>query len=212
MKKIFFLLILIVAFGACNSGVRKGRKINNKQSVETIVLNDSVKKGLMLKGSSVSKQVVAVLQKNLKHAIKTQGIESAIDFCHKRAPFITDSMGQVLNVKVKRVAKKYRNSFNETSPAESDLYKQYIIDWLDKKPLTPKIIPDKKGHPVYYGIIKINNKVCLKCHGKVGENLPQERADKIKSYYPDDKALDFKYGEPRGMWVITFNEYRVDNE
>ena len=208
---IITLLIFMMAFTACNTTSHKKEKVATSKPtpVQNIVLNDSVKKSLILKGSSISKQVVSVLQKNLKSAIKKEGIDHAIDFCHNRATLLTDSMSAALGVKVKRVAKKYRNSFNETSPKESDLYKQFIIDWLDRKPLTPKIIPDEKGHPVYYSMIKINNNVCLKCHGTPGKEMPVEREAKIKEYYPTDKAINFKYAEPRGMWVITFPEYKV---
>jgi len=210
-SKIITLFVLLFAISACDSTSNKKKAATNddKTSVQNIVLNDSVKKVLILKGSSISKQVVSVLQKNLKSAIKKEGIDHAIDFCHNRAMLLTDSMSVALGVKVKRVAKKYRNSFNETSPVESDLYKSYIIDWLEKKPLTPKIIPDENGHPVYYSVIKINNRVCLKCHGTPGNEMPVERETKIKEYYPTDKAINFKYAEPRGMWVITFPEYKV---
>ena len=209
--KIITLFILVMAFTACNttSHKKENTATNQATSIKNIVLNDSVRKSLVLKGSSISKQVVSVLQKNLKSAIKKEGIDHAIDFCHNRAMLLTDSMSTALGVKVKRVAKKYRNSFNETSPKESELYKQFIIDWLDRKPLTPKIIPDENGHPVYYSMIKINKEVCLKCHGTPGKEMPFEREAKIKEYYPTDKATNFKYAEPRGMWVITFPEYKV---
>jgi len=206
---IILLLIVVAALTACNSENKKETNNRNKPIADKIVLNDSVKKMLVLKGSSISKQVASVLQKNLKSAIKKNGIDHAIDFCHNRAILLTDSMSAVLGVKIKRVAKKYRNSFNETSPKESELYKQYILEWLGRKPVTPKIIPDKNGQPVYYSMISINNKVCLKCHGTPGKEMPLEREQKIKKYYPSDKALNFKYGEPRGMWVITFPEYKV---
>jgi len=206
--KIIAFAVMLIALSACNPTGQK-EKSNSNPGTETIVLNDSVKKKLIIKGSAISKQVVAVLQKNLKHAIKTDGIDHAIDFCHNRAAFLTDSVSQALGVKVKRVAKKYRNPSNETNKKESDIYKQFIIDWLSKVPVRPTIIPDKDGHPVYYSIIKINKTVCLKCHGTVGKDMTQERVEKIKKYYPNDKAIDFEYAEPRGMWVITFPEYKV---
>ncbi len=210
MNKIFIsLLIMVAALTACNPENNKKANSGNRLIADKIVLNDSVKKMLVLKGASISKQMALVLQKNLKYAIKKEGIDHAIDFCHNRAVLLTDSMSAVLGVKIKRVAKKYRNSFNETTPKESELYKQYILDWLARKPITPKIIPDKNGQPVYYSMISINNKVCLKCHGTPGKEMPTEREQKIKKYYPNDKALNFKFDEPRGMWVITFPEYKV---
>ncbi len=208
-KFVISLAVLLLAITACQSGSENKKATSSEPEIETIVLNDSIKRHLIIKGSSIAKQVAAVLQKNLKKAIKKDGFDHAVDFCHKRAGFITDSMSQVLNVKVKRVAKKYRNSFNETTPQESDIYKKYIIEWLEGEPVKPQIILNENGNPVFYGMIFINKKACLNCHGMVGKELPVERAEKIKKYYPNDKAVNFKKGEPRGMWAITFPEYKV---
>lgn len=210
MKRIFFpiILLIIIALAACHSTSQKNSK-ESEGKVKSIILNDSVRNDLIIKGSSFSKQLAVVLQKNLQTAIKANGFDGAIDFCHNKAMILTDSVSRELGVNIKRVAKKYRNPFNETTPQESDLYKQYIIDWLGNKPLKPQIIPDSEGHPVFYSLITLNKKVCLNCHGTPGKELPFEREMKIKKYYPNDVAINFKPGQPRGMWVITFPNYKI---
>jgi len=30
--------------------------------------------------------------------------------------------------------------------------------------------------------------------------------------YPNDKAIDFEIGDPRGMWAITFNDILIKTE
>ena len=51
--------------------------------------------------------------------------------------------------------------------------------------------------------------MCLTCHGKPGETIPTNLAKKIEELYPDDKAINFEAGQPRGMWEITFNDIKL---
>ena len=50
------------------------------------------------------------------------------------------------------------------------------------------------------------NDLCLKCHGKIGEELTQENADLIKKYYPNDLAVGYGKGGFRGVWSIGFEK------
>jgi len=207
-SRYFSIILLALAISACHSTSKKNSEESDSK-VKSIILTDSVRNNLIIKGSSISKQLAVVLQKNLKVAIKNEGFDYAIDFCHNRAMILTDSVSRALGVNIKRVAKKYRNPFNETTQQESNLYKQYIIDWLGNIPQKPQIIPDSEGNPVFYSLIKLNKKVCLNCHGTPGKELPFKREMKIKKYYPGDLAIDFELGQPRGMWVITFPNYKI---
>ena len=44
----------------------------------------------------------------------------------------------------------------------------------------------------------------------LGETMTQNIADKITELYPNDKAINFEDGHPRGMWAITFNDITVN--
>ena len=209
--KILSLVVLILSLAACHSPSHKNnQQTNSKPKHEA--LTESAKKHLILEGSSISKQVAVTLQKNLKKAIAKQGIDDAIEFCHGKAMHLTDSVARAHHVTIRRSAKKYRNPINQTSQFESNLYKQYILEWLSNKPLKPQVIQNEKGEPVYYSTIMLNKEVCLQCHGFPGKDMPAAREAKIKEYYPHDLATDFKYGQPRGIWVITFPNNRIIEE
>ena len=175
---------------------------------EYIVLNDSVKKMLIIRGKDIARKTTSVMQKHLKKAIKENGLEYAVNFCKTKAMELTDSISKAETATVRRLAKKYRNPDNETDPEESELFKSYILDWLGGRPLSPKIIPDKEGHPVFYEPIYVGT-VCLNCHGEPGMNIPPELMNTISELYPGDKATNFKKGQLRGMWAITFPEYKI---
>jgi len=178
------------------------------ESYEYVILDDSLKKGLIKRGSKIAKLTASSLQKALKNAIKEDGLEYAIEICNIDALNITDSISESESVQIKRLAKKYRNPVNETDSAESELFKSYILEWLGGRLLNPKIIPNKNGNPVYYNPIYVD-KLCLNCHGEIGTNIDSKLAKLINELYPEDKATNFKQGQLRGMWSITFTEYKV---
>jgi hypothetical protein len=45
--------------------------------------------------------------------------------------------------------------------------------------------------------------LCLTCHGNK-ESFSPELKTALKEKYPDDKAVDYRPGDLRGMWSVTF--------
>lgn len=205
----FVLMISIVSCTSNNKESDKQQdKSGNQVKVSYISLNDPKTKDIQKKGAIIVRLATTELGKALNKAIKEEGAENAIDFCNHRAMKITDSLATAEGVIIRRLAKKNRNPENETNAIESKIYKQYIMEWLTNKTLVSKLAIDENNHPVYYKPIIINKK-CLTCHGKPGETMPRNLADKIAGLYPNDKAIDFEDGHPRGMWAITFSEITI---
>jgi len=175
---------------------------------ENIELNDSIKAELSAKGMKITSKTRAALINELYKTIWTKGVENAVSFCSERAIQITDSISKTEMVMIKRLAKKYRNPDNAMSDNEANLYKGYVVQYINGQQMNPTIGWDEKGRPVYYQPI-FTEKVCLNCHGKPGIDIKPEVMEKLARLYPDDKAIDFKRREIRGMWAITFPEYKV---
>ncbi|MCF6171139.1 MAG: DUF3365 domain-containing protein [Bacteroidales bacterium] len=201
------LLVGALLFSSCSNQEKKqGQRTDEVVMLSPFILTDSLRNALILQGNKVVNQAQVSLQRALKKAIKSGGMEHAIQFCNSRAIVLTDSVSNAQKVQVRRLAKKYRNPLNETDSAESKIFKDYILAWLKGKTLAPKIIPNEKGQPVYYKPIGIQP-ICLNCHGKPGKDIPGGVADVIAGLYPEDKAVDFKKYELRGMWAVTFPDY-----
>lgn len=194
-----------------NEKDKQKNKLDDNIKVSYIDPKDEKVKILKKKGGAIAKIATVELGKKLKIAIDELGLEEAINFCNIEALELTDSVSKAEGVTIKRVAKKYRNPMNETSPEESKIYKQYVMEWLTGVPLISKIAIGNDGHPVYYKPIIISKK-CLMCHGKPGENMPSNISDRIAELYPDDKAINFEDGHPRGMWAITFTDITVNKK
>jgi len=211
LNLIIGVLISVLIFSACSNQQPQQESESKATKTNSIQLTDSLKNVLIQRGDNIAKHAQAAFQSALKKTIKTNGMEYAIGFCNTEAMQITDSISGTQNAKIRRLAKKYRNPLNETNDAESEIYKTYILEWLKRETLYPKIITDEQGHPVYYRPIGIEA-VCLNCHGVPGEDIPSPLAEKIAQLYPEDKAIDFTKGELRGMWAIRFEEYLVTND
>jgi len=203
------IVLLLTSCSSVNNDTEKQQKKSvDNTKVSYVYQNDAQTKSIKNKGATIVKIATINLGKALNKAVKEGGAEKAIDFCNLNAMSITDSLANTEGVTIKRLAKKNRNPENETTPIESKIYKQYIVEWLSNKTLKSKIAINKDGHPVFYKPIIINKK-CLTCHGIPGETMPENIASKIKELYPNDKAIDFKDKQPRGMWAVTFNNITV---
>ena len=176
--------------------------------VENITLNDSIFDQLSKRGKEIAGKTKLALKIELKKAIKEGGLEYAISFCNRRAMEITDSIAMEEQVMIKRLAKKNRNPYNAMDADESRLYRGYVIQNLNGRALQPMLGWNDLRQPVFYYPIPMNQ-ICLNCHGKIGEDITPSVAEKINGLYPEDKAVDFAKNHLRGMWSITFPEYKV---
>ncbi|MEE4259636.1 MAG: DUF3365 domain-containing protein [Bacteroidales bacterium] len=215
LKTLAAILLSVLITGCCNQN--SGTEKNDQQTAteaavnqnETVILDDSLKRTLIEKGTEVAGRTTSALQKALKGAIQEGGLEYAIKFCNLEALEITDSISEMETVAIKRVAEKHRNPLNKMDEAENELFTSYISQLQNEQPLHPVIIANNEGHPVFYQPI-YTGALCLNCHGKLDTNISPALAGTIQKLYPDDQATGFKEGQLRGMWAITFTEMKVN--
>ncbi len=173
-----------------------------------VVLDDSLREEVRKRGKKMAYTTQMALKKELQAAIKAGGPAHAVAFCNTRAMQITDSVSLANGVGIKRLAKKNRNPLNAMDENESNLYKSYVLEFINGAPPHETILWNEQGNPVYYYPMYVDA-LCLNCHGTVGKEILPEVAETIAKLYPEDLATDFKEGDPRGMWSVTFPEYRI---
>lgn len=178
------------------------------KTVTSITLNDSMKRVIIKRGRDISRITGKALKSELQEAIKSGGPEKAVSFCSTRAMEITDSVSVAEQVSVQRLAKKNRNPANQLDENQSNLYKSYVLTFMNKGRPYATVGWNEHGNPIYYYPITVEA-ACLNCHGTPGQEVNPNVAKKIAELYPDDQAMNFKLDDPRGMWAITFPEYKV---
>ncbi len=140
-----------------------------------------------------------ILGKNLMHALGTKGAWGAIEFCGKKALFLTDSSAKNLKVSIKRVSDKPRNPENKVNKVELQIIQAYKNQLAEGLKLEPQKFTDTDG-AVSYNIPILTNAMCLNCHGN--EEIAENTTEKLQELYPEDKATGYNDNELRGLWVI----------
>lgn len=146
----------------------------------------------------------AILGKNLMNAIQTKGAEHAVDFCNIKAIPLTDSMSVEFGAKIKRVSDKPRNANNQANAEELSFIEELKVKIAKGEKLVPKVVEHDDKMVGYYAIE--TNKMCLQCHGVANADVHASTLAKIKTKYPNDKALGYKENEIRGIWVVEMTK------
>lgn len=146
----------------------------------------------------------AVLGKNLMGAIQSKGSAGAVEFCNTRAIHLTDSMGGVQGVAIKRVSDQPRNQHNVANE-EQVAYIRWAKELLNKGQ-EPKAQLTERGNKItgYYPIV--TNQMCLQCHGQPGKDINTATLEKLQKLYPEDKATGYSQNELRGIWVVEMEK------
>lgn len=146
----------------------------------------------------------AALGKNLMGTIQKEGTLAALEFCNVNAYPLTDSMATYHNARIKRVSDKPRNSKNKANVIELQHIATFKKQLLDGNVIEPIISQQGSAIEFYYPIV--TNTMCLQCHGDKQKDLNPLTLHKTIELYPNDKALDYKENEVRGIWSISFND------
>lgn len=183
---------------ACNNNETK--KINQEDiSKKNIVVADST---IAKKGKSIAMGTFKVLSSKLKAAIQSGGPVAGIGVCSTEAMKLTDSISKANNVVIKRTSLKYRNEKNTASNSERIILESWQTQIDNGTPIKPNIVRDNNGEITFVAPIKLKNQ-CVVCHGNDDQVSPDVKL-KLAEHYPNDTATNYKPGDLRGAWVITF--------
>lgn len=188
------LLLLLVFVSSCGTKQDKA-----SQSEE------STKKEYLQKGQEIVKLSQAELLKNVSSAMKTGGPAYAVEFCNVRAITIKDSLSDLYNCEIRRIADQYRNPIDmPKTETEKMLLEKYMHAFHQGDTLKPVVYIS--GERVeYYQPILLKNAGCLLCHGTPGEQISEETLTLLNAKYPDDLATGYALNDFRGAWKITFS-------
>ena len=188
IRKLVLVGILSVFLVQCNkeSG-NKGIIPERKEEIKSLTKEDF---------KNIAEQTKKNLVGNLTKQISENGAEKALEFCNVNAIPLTQKLEAENGVMVKRVSDKNRNPDNAANETELKIIEQFKTQLAKKEELKATM-----ENGVFYAPIT-TNAMCLQCHGSEKEMKPEVLA-KIKSFYPNDKALGYKENELRGLMVIN---------
>ncbi len=202
MKKVLLLTIVLLGFMSCQNETKKPKESKNEATQETVKPAID-KKAYKMKGKKIAMGTFKIFKGKIESVGKAKGLHEVVNFCHKNAVLLTDSIGKANNVEMTRTSHKLRNSDNKPDADQQAIIDNYLDSQEMHKELAPMVMKDDQGYIHFYAPIKLKKK-CLQCHGKPGEEINDKVLDVIKANYSDDKAINFREGEFRGIWDIKF--------
>jgi|SRR5690606_25475485 len=183
----FFTIILMFFFLiGCN---------NSKE------LSLSEKESYLALGDSISNKAQMVLLSNVSQKIQESGTVGAVDFCSEKAVFLTDSVSNEFSAKIQRLTDKNRNPKNALQ-SKTD---KKAWSALQNNPESKHLILQDNNSVYYYKSIPLGMPTCLMCHGNKESDISPETLELINLKYPQDKAINYKMGDFRGIWKIKLN-------
>lgn len=213
IRKTFYFAFVLTGLLLIISCDNDSQKQENKEEVKQEVkqestkgnLSEEVKSDYLKKGMSIAKSSGKALKTKLTSAVDKSGLQNGINTCNKVAQKMMDSLSVVYNAKIKRTTLKLRNPKDTPDQDELAALSEYSKTMEDGIKPKPKVKELATGEIRFYAPI-IVDKVCLNCHGKIGENVKPQNYDVIKKHYPNDEAIDYKKGDLRGIWSVTFKK------
>ena len=156
-------------------------------------------------GNSIAKKTFDTLRNSLQSAISQSGVDGAVPYCKTAAYSLTNIYASD-SVTIRRTALKYRNPTNKPDTSEERILKIFASlkeQGIINDSIKPITEASKNGEVHFYKPIMLLQ-MCASCHGSKSTDIQPPVWKAINTLYPLDMAYDFKTGDLRGMWHITF--------
>ena len=158
-------------------------------------------------GVKYIKMLGKTLKTHLKAEMKSDktGLK-AMTFCTDKADELTKEVNTKLpkGVTVRRTALKARSEKNKPDALDVAIMERIISDMNNTKVDLgkPLMVETPSSYRVYKPLFI--KPVCMKCHGN-DKTVDPKVKEAISKNYPNDKAINFKIGDLRGVVVAEMN-------
>lgn len=167
-------------------------------------LSDEEQQAFVGKGKVIAAASFEALSTRLKAAIAREGVPGALEYCNLVALPLLDSLSAVHKATIRRSSFRIRNPEDKPTDWEQSVLTDYEKAESEGRELRP-IVQSLNENTVAFAAPIRMLPLCLQCHGVVGQELTESNYQIIKKLYPQDQAINYKEGELRGIWSITFN-------
>ncbi|WP_372367621.1 DUF3365 domain-containing protein [Candidatus Uabimicrobium sp. HlEnr_7] len=174
---------------------------------ENLTITPQEKKQAQIIGQESSTTVLRVMMMKLMEEIQQGGTVKAAKFCSVHAQELTSQIQEKFTKKItiKRTSQKNRNQKNTPNNEEKQALKFFVEEIKTKKQAPShhlvKVRLDDQLFINYYKPLYVAP-LCIQCHGSE-VNLKPELKKMLKEKYPNDKAVNFKKGDFRGVLKIS---------
>jgi hypothetical protein len=158
----------------------------------------------MKKGDSLIVRTFDTLRNTLMNAVKEKGFAGAVSFCNIEATRLTN-MYAGEGISIKRSSDKLRNPANAPDSTEQRILLAFLELKKENRDIIPVLEKDAAGNHHFYKPIMIQA-MCLNCHGDRLTLIKPDVWSVIQQKYPGDSAFNYKEGDLRGIWHVSFTK------
>lgn len=195
--KSFLSFIVLTAAGvillAASSGCTRRTETN------PFVLHDSV---YVSQGDRIVAMTFDTLRRSLQGAIAQGNFEGAIAFCRAQAHPVTSTYADTF--RIRRTALRVRNPDNRPDSLELAVLIAMGNEMQGGRQAGVKVV--RTTNKIHFFKPIVLQAMCLNCHGAPGQQIADPTLSRIRELYPADQAVNFREGDLRGAWHITFDQ------
>jgi hypothetical protein len=107
---------------------------------------------------------------------------------------------------IKRIRLKGQTEGLSLNEMEKQLLDAYQYNQENKLPLENNVQKSGTEQMLFTSPILVNNTVCLKCHGKVGEQLTTQDYQSLQATYKMEGLVDYSLNQPIAIWSMLFQK------
>ncbi|GAA4044739.1 hypothetical protein GCM10022409_33500 [Hymenobacter glaciei] len=194
----FLLPALALAFAACRPDQVEHLKDSKRIGIETAnwevkrIMPNDLLRATRWAGDSLTATADSLLRRTLARELAAGGVARAMSFCRPETYRAVDSLAGVLKATARRVSVHPRNPTSQAQLLEAEMQSD-----------TMRTIKRPSQEVFFYQRpIVLNNQLCLRCHGEIGQDISKADYALIKQKFPQDQATGYHLGQPMGAWQV----------
>ena len=155
-------------------------------------------------GERLNRDFVSVLRQSLKG----REVSSSINYCDIAAGKVASNSGRE---GVRHIVRMTLEQAREGAiPREIPVLDEYSRIFSARSSAASESVRHEflgPGKERWYVPITVSDRICLGCHGKIGEEVTPATVSALAIRYPEGYSLTGrKLGDPLGLWLVTVRE------
>lgn len=156
------------------------------------------------RGQSMADTVQVVLTRTLTRMLQEKGIEEAATYCNLQKLPQVSQLEKEYQANIKRIRLKGGTSGRKLNDLETQLLDAYQYNAEKNLPLENNIQKSGPEYLLFTAPITLNKEICLKCHGKVGQDISSADVANLQKTYRMDSLINYSPNQPIAIYSILF--------
>ncbi|MES2730807.1 MAG: DUF3365 domain-containing protein [Bacteroidota bacterium] len=207
------VVVAMLLIGTCSCGNLREKSVDTKAMADE-VKNREIKHITQAQldetanewGNHVAQTAQKDLAEVLTAALAKYPLEEAAAFCRVKSLYKADSLSQSYKALLNRSSLRELNKPTKLTETERQVLDAYLYNAENKLPQRPNVQRLEDKYLLYTTPIVLDNPLCFRCHGEVGENLTSIDQRKLMTRYKLDSLVNRKENSLLGMWRIAFEK------